>query len=53
MGKATNKKLKTIIERRNATLVLGAFNAITAMQIENAGFEAVYLTGAGITTITT
>ena len=49
MGKATNKKLKTIIERRNATLVLGAFNAITAMQIENAGFEAVYLTGAGIT----
>ena len=49
MGKEINKKLKTIIERRNATLVLGAFNAITAKQIDDAGFEAIYLTGAGIT----
>ena len=49
MGKEINKKLKTIIERRNATLVLGAFNAISAKQIDDAGFEAVYLTGAGIT----
>tara|TARA_B100002051_G_scaffold260549_1_gene281135 strand:- start:1095 stop:1976 length:882 start_codon:yes stop_codon:yes gene_type:complete len=49
VGNETNKKLKAIIERRNATLILGAFNAITAMQIEDAGFEAVYLTGAGIT----
>ncbi len=49
MGKDINKKLKNIIERRNATIVPGAFNAITAKQIEEANFEAVYLTGAGIT----
>ncbi len=49
MGKQTNKKLKKIIERRNATIIPGAFNAITAKQIEDANFEAIYLTGAGIT----
>ncbi|PPR79683.1 MAG: 2,3-dimethylmalate lyase [Alphaproteobacteria bacterium MarineAlpha2_Bin1] len=49
VGKDINKKLKTIIERRNATIVPGAFNAITAKQIQDANFEAVYLTGAGIT----
>ena len=43
MGKDINKKLKNIIERRNATIVPGAFNAITAKQIEEANFEAVYL----------
>lgn len=37
------------IEARQGLLVPGAFNALSARVIEDAGFEALYLTGAGVT----
>jgi 2-methylisocitrate lyase-like PEP mutase family enzyme len=41
-------KLKEIMSRRAAVIVPGAANAMFARVIEDVGFEAVYLTGAGI-----
>jgi len=41
--------LRRLAESRNATLLPGAANALTARIIEDTGFEAVYLTGAGLT----
>ena len=41
-------KLKKIVAQRRAVMVPGAANAIFAKVIEAVGFEAVYLTGAGI-----
>ena len=43
-----NKTIGNILARRNATLVPGAPNALFARIIEDLGFEAVYVTGAGI-----
>ena len=43
-----NKTIGSILARRNATLVPGAPNALFARIIEDLGFEAVYVTGAGI-----
>ncbi len=41
------QRLRELIEKH--TIVLpGAFNALTAMQIERAGFSAVYISGAGL-----
>ena len=40
--------LKTIFERREATILAGAANGLFARIIEDLGFEAVYVTGAGI-----
>jgi 2-methylisocitrate lyase-like PEP mutase family enzyme len=40
--------LRDRLERRDAMLVPGAGNALTARIIQDAGFEAVYVTGAGI-----
>ncbi|WP_353110820.1 isocitrate lyase/PEP mutase family protein [Salinisphaera dokdonensis] len=37
------------IADRDALLIAGAFNAMSARVIEDTGFEAVYLTGAGVT----
>jgi len=37
------------VEERRGLLVPGAFNAMSARIIEDAGFEALYLTGAGVT----
>lgn len=37
------------LEQRNALLMAGAFNAMSARIVEDTGFEAVYLTGAGVT----
>ena len=42
------RKLKDIAARREATTVPGAANALFARVIEDLGFEAVYVTGAGI-----
>ncbi|RKQ97005.1 2-methylisocitrate lyase-like PEP mutase family enzyme [Kushneria sinocarnis] len=36
------------IAERNALLVPGVFNALSARIVEDAGFEALYLTGAGV-----
>jgi 2-methylisocitrate lyase-like PEP mutase family enzyme len=40
--------LKSIMQRRAAVTVPGAANAMFARMIEDVGFEAVYVTGAGI-----
>lgn len=37
------------VQARQALLMPGAFNAMSARVIEDLGFEAVYLTGAGVT----
>lgn len=43
-----NEKLKQIVNRRAAVSVPGAANPLFALVAEQAGFEAVYVTGAGI-----
>jgi 2-methylisocitrate lyase-like PEP mutase family enzyme len=40
--------LKTIFDRRKATILAGAANGLFARIIEDIGFEAVYVTGAGV-----
>ena len=42
-------KLRDMANRRQALLLPGAANALTARVIEQCGFEAVYMSGAGIT----
>jgi 2-methylisocitrate lyase-like PEP mutase family enzyme len=42
-------QLKERLQRRDAMIVPGAPNALTARVIEDIGFEAVYVTGAGVT----
>lgn len=42
------RRLRTAVEARRALLVPGAANALSARVIEDAGFDAVYVTGAGI-----
>ena len=46
---STRKQLKAIAEARRGVLVPGAFNALSARVIEDLGFEAIYVTGAGVT----
>jgi 2-methylisocitrate lyase-like PEP mutase family enzyme len=40
--------LKTILARREATILAGAANGLFARIIEDLGYEAVYVTGAGV-----
>ena len=40
--------LKTILNRREATIFAGAANGLFARIIEDLGYEAVYVTGAGV-----
>lgn len=42
-------RLRARLAERNGMLVPGAANALAARVIEDAGFEAVYLSGAGVT----
>jgi 2-methylisocitrate lyase-like PEP mutase family enzyme len=44
-----NRRLRERLARRDALLVPGAANALTARVITDLGFEAIYLTGAGVT----
>jgi len=44
-----NAALKALLARRQALIVPGAPNALAARLIEDIGFEAVYVTGAGVT----
>lgn len=46
---STRKKLKEIAESRRGTIVPGAFNALSAKVVADLGFEAIYITGAGVT----
>jgi len=45
---ASGDTLKQAIYQRRALLVPGAANALTARLVEQLGFEAIYLTGAGL-----
>ena len=47
--KATRQALRALVDARRGTLVPGAFNALSARVIADLGFEAVYVTGAGVT----
>ncbi|MDD0816656.1 isocitrate lyase/PEP mutase family protein [Curvibacter sp. HBC28] len=46
---STRQQLKQLVEARRGLLVPGAFNALSAKVIEDLGFQAVYVTGAGVT----
>lgn len=46
---STKKQLKALLNARRGMIVPGAFNALSARVIEDLGYEAVYLSGAGLT----
>jgi len=48
-SKSTKQILRERAAQRDGMIVAGAFNAMSAKIIEDQGFEAVYLTGAGLT----
>ena len=48
MDEALNRRFRQILEERRAVLLPGASNALAARVIADLGFEAVYITGAGI-----
>ncbi|MEG2045989.1 MAG: isocitrate lyase/PEP mutase family protein [Comamonas sp.] len=43
------QKLKALADARRGVIVPGAFNAMSAKLIADLGFEAIYVTGAGVT----
>ena len=45
----TKQKLKALADARRGVIVPGAFNAMSARLIADLGFEAIYVTGAGVT----
>ncbi|MHA7602422.1 isocitrate lyase/PEP mutase family protein [Alicycliphilus sp. T452] len=45
----TKQRLKQLVEARNGLIVPGAFNALSARVIADLGFQAIYVTGAGVT----
>lgn len=49
MSKNLGEKLRTQLNSRRAMLVPGCGNALAARLIEDLGFDAVYLSGAGLT----
>lgn len=49
MALNTRQILRALAEARRGVLVPGAFNALSARVVEDLGFEAVYVTGAGVT----
>ncbi|CAM4158583.1 isocitrate lyase/PEP mutase family protein [Bordetella tumulicola] len=49
MEKSTKQVLREKVARRDGLIVAGAFNAMSAKIVADQGFEAVYLTGAGLT----
>jgi len=49
MSDSPNRRLRALIARKKAVLLPGAANALAARVIEDLGFEAVYVTGAGVT----
>ncbi len=46
---STGQQLRELANARRGVLVPGAFNALSAKVIEDLGFEAIYITGAGVT----
>jgi len=49
MGTSIRQVLREKIAQRRGLIVAGAFNAMSARIVADLGFEAVYLTGAGLT----
>ena len=49
---STKKQLRTLVESRRGVVVPGAFNALSARVIVDLGFQAIYITGAGVTNMT-
>ena len=49
MNENCNQRLREILSKREAILLPGAANALTARIIEDIGFKAIYVTGAGVT----
>lgn len=49
MSAPPRQQLRALIQARRGTLVPGAFNALSAKVAEDLGFEAIYVTGAGVT----
>ena len=49
MNESCNRRLRALLGKREAILLPGAANALTARIIEDIGFKAVYVTGAGVT----
>ena len=45
----TKQQLKALANARRGVLVPGAFNALSARVVADLGFEALYITGAGVT----
>ena len=45
----TKQQLKALAEARRGVIVPGAFNALSARVVADLGFEAIYVTGAGVT----
>lgn len=46
---STRQQLQTLVEARRGVIVPGAFNALSARVVADLGFEAIYVTGAGVT----
>jgi 2-methylisocitrate lyase-like PEP mutase family enzyme len=46
---STRKALRALAEAKRGVIVPGAFNALSARVIADKGFEAIYVTGAGVT----
>jgi 2-methylisocitrate lyase-like PEP mutase family enzyme len=49
MKDSHNRQLREILDRRETILLPGAANALAARVMEDIGFKAVYVTGAGVT----
>src|SRR5690348_8831010 len=49
MPENPSRRFRGLIARRKAVLLPGAANALAARVIEDLGFEAIYVTGAGVT----
>ena len=45
----TRQQLRRLANARRGVLLPGAFNALSARVVEDLGFEALYITGAGVT----
>ncbi len=45
----TKQQLQALAAQRRGVIVPGAFNALSARVVADAGFEAIYVTGAGVT----
>lgn len=46
---STKQKLKALAAERRGVIIPGAFNALSARVVADMGFEALYITGAGVT----